>query len=140
MSNIVSKSRGGVQDLLLGKGAVNQDRAGGVYSIDRLDIAVAVDSIGEMQALDTTEFTRANVYSTPTEFTTYVYDSARITGISSDASNGTWYSVSVSGVVGGTTAQRSPTPELFQSYFDSTLNKPIWYNGTVWVDATGATV
>lgn len=25
-------------------------------------------------------------------------------------------------------------------YFDTTLNKPIWYNGSAWVDATGATV
>ena len=25
-------------------------------------------------------------------------------------------------------------------YFDTTLGKPIWWNGTAWVDATGATV
>ena len=25
-------------------------------------------------------------------------------------------------------------------YFDTTLSKPIWWNGTAWVDATGATV
>lgn len=25
-------------------------------------------------------------------------------------------------------------------FFDTTLNKPIWWNGTNWVDATGATV
>lgn len=25
-------------------------------------------------------------------------------------------------------------------YFDTTLNKPIWWNGSAWVDATGATV
>ncbi len=41
----------------------------------------------------------------------------------------------------GTTAQR-PTLELTvgQQYFDTTLGKPIWWNGTVWNDATGATV
>ena len=42
----------------------------------------------------------------------------------------------------GTTASR-PTRELSvgDSYFDSTLGKPIWYKGSsVWVDATGATV
>lgn len=27
-----------------------------------------------------------------------------------------------------------------KSYFDTTLNKPIWWTGTKWVDATGATV
>jgi len=41
----------------------------------------------------------------------------------------------------GTTSER-PTSNIHtgRSYFDKTLNKPIWYNGTVWVDATGATV
>lgn len=44
----------------------------------------------------------------------------------------------------GTTAAR-PTANLWvgQSYFDTTLGKPIWIkslNPTVWVDATGSTV
>lgn len=42
----------------------------------------------------------------------------------------------------GTTENR-PTllacNKTFQ-YFDTTLGKPIWYNGTAWVDSTGATV
>jgi len=39
------------------------------------------------------------------------------------------------------TADR-PTLNLVdgRSIFDSTLNKPIWWNGSVWVDATGTTV
>ncbi len=38
----------------------------------------------------------------------------------------------------GTTTNR-PTDILGGTmYFDSDLNKPIWFNGTVWVDATGA--
>lgn len=44
----------------------------------------------------------------------------------------------------GTTADR-PTSFLYvgRTYFDTSLGaagKPIWYNGTNWVDATGATV
>ena len=41
----------------------------------------------------------------------------------------------------GTTANR-PTERLQigQYYFDTTLGIPIWYDGTNWVDATGATV
>lgn len=42
----------------------------------------------------------------------------------------------------GATSNR-PTPDAvfttFQ-YFDTTLNKPIWWTGSAWVDATGATV
>ena len=42
----------------------------------------------------------------------------------------------------GTTSQR-PTVNisyLGACFFDTTLNKPIWFNGNNWVDATGATV
>jgi hypothetical protein len=39
----------------------------------------------------------------------------------------------------GTTAQR-PTADLYvgKQFFDTTLGYPIWYDGSVWVDATGA--
>ena len=40
----------------------------------------------------------------------------------------------------GTTANR-PTPNnVGFIYLDTTLGKPIWWNGTNWIDATGATV
>ena len=41
----------------------------------------------------------------------------------------------------GTTAQR-PNIDLYvnQQYFDTSLNKPIWWNGSVWKDAAGTTV
>ena len=32
------------------------------------------------------------------------------------------------------------TYNINYQYFDTTLNKPIWWNGSAWVDATGATV
>jgi len=41
---------------------------------------------------------------------------------------------------GGDTASRPASPTLYQNYFDTTLAKPIWYDGSDWVDATGATV
>jgi hypothetical protein len=45
----------------------------------------------------------------------------------------------------GTTADRplntgSPQLQTGQYYFDTTLGIPIWWDGTNWVDATGATV
>lgn len=40
----------------------------------------------------------------------------------------------------GTTAQRPTQTVIGQQYFDTTLNKPIWHNGTNWVDAAGTTV
>lgn len=41
---------------------------------------------------------------------------------------------------GGPTSERPSAPVTFQSYFDTTLGKPIWYEGINWVDATGAIV
>jgi hypothetical protein len=43
----------------------------------------------------------------------------------------------------GTTANRpteSPDRTIGKFYYDTTLNKPIWWNGTVWKDANGTTV
>ena len=43
----------------------------------------------------------------------------------------------------GATVNRPAAPHIGLQYFDTTLavaGKPIWYTGTVWVDATGATV
>jgi hypothetical protein len=40
----------------------------------------------------------------------------------------------------GVTANRPANVETGYQYFDTTLGKPIYYNGTSWVDATGTTV
>lgn len=40
----------------------------------------------------------------------------------------------------GTTAGRPGTPVAGQRYFDTDLGKPIWFNGTDWVDAQGTIV
>ena len=41
----------------------------------------------------------------------------------------------------GTTANRPITGlQVGQFYFDTTLGIPIWYNGTVWKNASGTTV
>ena len=42
--------------------------------------------------------------------------------------------------IAGSTANRPTTAVLGQCYFDTDLNKPIWFNGTDWVDYTGATI
>jgi hypothetical protein len=39
----------------------------------------------------------------------------------------------------GATADRPSSPYTGQTYFDTTISKPIWYDGTNWVDATGTT-
>lgn len=38
----------------------------------------------------------------------------------------------------GTSANRPTASVLGQSYFDTTLGKPVWWDGTRFVDATGS--
>jgi hypothetical protein len=38
------------------------------------------------------------------------------------------------------TVSRPTAPVKGQMFYDTTLNKPIWYNGTAWTDATGTSV
>lgn len=38
----------------------------------------------------------------------------------------------------GATAGRPTSSVIGQFYLDTTLNKPLWWNGTGWQDATGA--
>ena len=40
----------------------------------------------------------------------------------------------------GDATLRPASPSAGRFYFDTDLNKPIWYSGSSWVDATGATV
>lgn len=41
---------------------------------------------------------------------------------------------------GATTARPTLDLQIGEYYFDTTLGRPIWYDGTNWVDATGTTV
>lgn len=51
----------------------------------------------------------------------------------------TWDQITVL-TLSGTTGSRPTVTGIAYPYFDTTLNKPIWWNGTNWVDATGTTV
>lgn len=68
-----------------------------------------------------------------------------MTAVKKIMQNGTqvYPETSLSAVIGyaGATNNR-PTTGLTAGlmYFDTTLGKPIWYNGSKWVDATGSGV
>ena len=40
----------------------------------------------------------------------------------------------------GATAERPANPVVSQTFFDTTLGIPIWFDGTNWINAAGATV
>lgn len=89
----VTKNRAGMEDLLTGRGSESQTRAGQAVTISKVDVAFAVDTIADMQALDVSRFTRARVYSSANNYMTYAYDSTDNSGISSDTGSGTWKEV-----------------------------------------------
>ena len=37
----------------------------------------------------------------------------------------------------GPTVSRPASPALAQVYFDTTLDEPVWWDGSMWVDANG---
>lgn len=41
---------------------------------------------------------------------------------------------------GGTGSRPTTQRTVGQFYFDTTLGQPVWWNGSVWVDATGTPV
>lgn len=56
-----------------------------------------------------------------------------------NAQQATHLAVEAANAIGihGTSAQRPDLPTVGMLYFDTTLGKPIWWNGSFWVDATG---
>src|SRR5262249_8688240 len=45
----------------------------------------------------------------------------------------------VAEVLSGATPNRPVAPAVGTAYFDTTLGKPVWYNGTNWVSSSGGT-
>ena len=77
----------------------------------------------------------AAVYNNSTDVWVYGCDHAKVSGGTTATPQHVKYTTN-------TTANR-PTTGLvagFSQHFDTTLGKPIWWTGSVWKDATGATV
>ncbi|MCP4490414.1 MAG: hypothetical protein GY820_24305, partial [Gammaproteobacteria bacterium] len=51
-----------------------------------------------------------------------------------------WMYDNHSGITGDRPSYVNSVGNRGRSYYDTTINKPIWWNGTVWKDATGTTV
>lgn len=60
-------------------------------------------------------------------------DFNKVSNINSDIAMGNKFSTGVKN-------SRPTSPSIGHLYFDTTLNKPIWYNGRNWVDGNGVTV
>ena len=60
-----------------------------------------------------------------------------------DGNSSQWVNANASSstmTVGGSTTNRPVSPELYQQYFDTTLNYPIIWNGSNWVNFMGGNV
>lgn len=70
---IVSKNLAGLEDLLLGKGTVHQERASETYPITKIPFLYPCDSLAERDLLDTNKFQYAAVFDAGV-VTFYRYD------------------------------------------------------------------
>lgn len=61
VDRVITKNLAGVEDLLFGKGTVNQTRSGDVYPIEKISMVWACDTVEELAELDTEKFTQALV-------------------------------------------------------------------------------
>lgn len=61
VARIVTKHLAGVEDLLLGSGSVQQERASGLYPITKLSTVWVANSVAELANVDTQKFTKAIV-------------------------------------------------------------------------------
>lgn len=69
----ITKNLAGVEDLLLGKGTVQQARSKGTYQINKLRVPTVVESLTELNELDPEQFPEA-ILVEDGEATTYSYD------------------------------------------------------------------
>ena len=86
----VFKQLATMEDLAQGVGQVNQRRGKTDYSLGKVDVPYAVESVEDLQRLDVSKFTRANLYSSTTEFQAYIYDETRTDGILPLVGAGSW--------------------------------------------------
>ena len=86
----IRKSLIGMQDILCGRGTQSQVRNGTTYNIARVDIPYAVDTQAELILLDVTQFPRARIYSSDTDYVEYIYDANDVSGIAPDNGAGSW--------------------------------------------------
>lgn len=94
MNTNVTKVLAGLEDLLVGRGPIAQVRGNETVTVNRIDIALAVNSTAEMQALDPNKYPRARVYASNTNVQEFIYDPLNSTGIPSTVGPGSWFATS----------------------------------------------
>lgn len=133
---VIHKALAGAEDLLQGVGIVQQSRGGQNYAVHKLDVPIPMTDVAEMQSSEA-EFVR--LYITDIDNILYRRISTATAGDYISTVQGYWVRVLESATV-TTLARPTNNLRVGQSAFDSTLLKPIWYNGTTWVDASGVEV
>lgn len=120
---------------------------GGIVGVTTEDIANntsgRVATFGVVHDLNTSAFNDGDtLYSSATGTLTTTVTGSRVgTVLNSNPNEGTVLVVARELTrTSGATAARPTTVSVGFMYFDTTLGIPAFWNGTVWVDATGATV
>ena len=86
----VTKSLAGMEDLVQIRGSHVQTRNKVDITVHGVDVPFALDTVEEMQALDTTRWTYARVYNAVNLYVDYLYDPTSLVGIPSNEGSGSW--------------------------------------------------
>ncbi len=136
-----------INGLLKFSDAVTIDPFGTSYRLPYRSLMSYPMSIGSMtflQALPTVDDSSVNPNTLPQIVPTSTsWNFNANAAVDIKLTPGTGKSVQIVGkfvVPSGATSARPTSPSTGTHYFDTTIGKPIWYNGTHWVDATGSSV
>lgn len=74
-NRVITKALAGLEDLLFGRGSVNQARAGGTYAINKLSLPLVLTDVAELATLDSSKFPFVAVVDTQQKLSFYEYKS-----------------------------------------------------------------
>jgi hypothetical protein len=127
----VQKSLAGLEDLLFGKGTVQQERNGNNYPITKLSLPWACDTVEELEQLDTGKFTQAIVAGKA-----YRYADGVWTFVSPIPDTTGCITIEQFGAVRGDSS-RSYAIEIQAAFYESALTgKTIRDSGTYYIKGT----
>lgn len=73
VDRVVTKVLAGLEDLLFGRGTVNQSRAGGTYAITKLSLPLVLTDVADLATLDSSKFPFVAVVDTNQKLSFYEY-------------------------------------------------------------------
>ncbi len=131
MSTSVTKHLAVMEDFQQGRGEVQQTRGGEVITAHKVDLAISVNSVDELRAIDVVKFDTAKLYSTAEAYHTLAYRAGDNTGVVPDSGVGSWHVVDLDLLDGAMTPLHGGIWQSGQTYTNT--NQFMIYAGVTYV-------